>query len=120
MPIYVPANQPEDWRRLLGDPAKHWRKGFSAWCLAHAWQHANGFPEAVQRVLATTPAGGLEKTVMLMGFPEYQTGLPGRGRPSQSDIFVLARSARGPVAIAVEDSTLDGLHAMVGERPRRP
>ena len=113
--IYLPADKPEDWRRLLGDPAKHWRKGYSAWCLAHAWQHADGFPGAIQRALDATTAEGLRGIEMLMGFPEHQTALPGRGRPSQSDVFVFARSERGAVAIAVEGKVEEPFGPLVSE-----
>ena len=34
--------------------------------------------------------------------PEFKAPLPGGGRASQNDIFVLARSAAGPVSIMVE------------------
>lgn len=115
MTIYVPAEEPEDWRRLLGDPIKHWRPGFSAWCLAHAWQSADGFPDAIRRALDTTGADGLGPIVMLAGFPEHKTGLPGRGRPSQSDLLVVAHSRRGLVAMTVEGKVDEPFGPLVNE-----
>src|SRR5688500_6454146 len=35
--IYVPSTGPNDWRRLLADPAKQWRKGYSAMAVARCW-----------------------------------------------------------------------------------
>ena len=32
--VYVPTTGSNDWRRLLADPAKQWRTGFSAKTLA--------------------------------------------------------------------------------------
>jgi hypothetical protein len=28
--IYIPSTKPEDWKSLLADPKKQWRKGYSA------------------------------------------------------------------------------------------
>ena len=41
--IYIPAKSPGDWARLLADPVKHWRTGYSARTLACSWQNADGF-----------------------------------------------------------------------------
>jgi hypothetical protein len=40
--------------------------------------------------------------VPLLAVPEFKVPLPGGSRPSQTDIFVLARSSAGPVCIMVE------------------
>lgn len=96
--IYVATSEANDWARFLADPVKHWRTGYSARTLAHSWQEAQGFPAEVARVLATR----FEDLEMLIGLPEHQVALPGGGRPSQNDIWVLARSGRELVSIAVE------------------
>ena len=49
--IFIPANKPEDWKTLLAEPDKHWKKGCSARALAYCWQEADGFPESVRNVL---------------------------------------------------------------------
>jgi len=46
--VFVPAETPEDWQRLLAEPEKHWRRGYSAHAIAHSWQEADGFPEEVE------------------------------------------------------------------------
>lgn len=99
--IFVPARGTEDWRDLLADPAKHWREGYSAHALATTWQRAQGFPKAVQT--AFEGSGRLfEEIELLLALPEFKTPLPGGGRASQTDLFVLARTARVLVAIGVE------------------
>jgi hypothetical protein len=99
--IYVPASGPESWRALLADPEKQWRSGFSAKALAHCWQESNGFPETVRNVLdSNAPFVGAQ---MLLGFVEHKVSLRGRGKPSQTDLFVLAKLAdRSLATIAVE------------------
>jgi hypothetical protein len=98
--IRIPSRRPEDWRRLLADPVKHWRVGYSAYELAHAWQDADEFPPAVAAVLAAAPFGPLE---LLFAFPEHKVRVPGRGGGSATDLFALGRSAAGElVTVAVE------------------
>lgn len=96
--VYIPAVNAEQWAQLLADPVKHWRQGFSARTLAYSWQEANGFPKEVQAVLASQ----FPDLELLLALPEHQVPLPGGSRPSQNDIWVLARSAGKLVSIAVE------------------
>ena len=93
--IFIPAQSPEDWRKLLADPEKHWRDGFSAKMLAECWQNAGGFPPEIFRLFASTEDAALHDPEMLAAFPEHQVDLPPRGYPSQNDIFVLARDGSG-------------------------
>lgn len=99
-PIYIPATSAEQWAQFLAEPVKHWRTGYSARALAYSWQEASGFPAEVQRVLSSCPE--LSALQLLLAIPEHQVPLPGGSRPSQNDIWVLARSQSGLVSIAVE------------------
>ena len=92
----------EDWQKLLADPEKQWRKGYSARTLAHCWEAADGFPPEVADSFSLCSEPLLESLEPLLAVPEFKVALPGGGRPSQNDIFVLARSAAGPVSIMVE------------------
>jgi Domain of unknown function (DUF6946) len=70
--------------------------------LARCWEAADGFPpevEAILRSAGQTDMVGLEPLLIV---PEYRIPLPGGSRASQTDVFVLARSATGLVTIAVE------------------
>jgi Domain of unknown function (DUF6946) len=93
---------PDDWRKLLADPLKHWRRGYSACTLAHCWEAAEGFPPEISKVLSRTSDPLLSDLVPILAVPEFKVPLPGGGRASQNDVFVIARSSLGPVCIMVE------------------
>jgi hypothetical protein len=95
--IYMPTASADQWAQPLVEPGKQWRQGYSARTLAHSWQEAAGFPAEVKSVLASAfPA--LE---LLLALPEHKVPLPGGSRPSQNDIWVLARSESQLISIAV-------------------
>lgn len=98
--IFVPANSVEDWRKLLADPIKHWRTGYSAKALAYCWQEAGGIPSHVMEVLSQIQRLANLEPIFII--PEHQVPLPGGARPSQNDIWVLARTPLGLVSITVE------------------
>ena len=93
---------PEDWQKLLADPVKHWKSGFSAKTLAYSWEATGGFPEEVITSFAQCAEPLLENTTPILAVPEFKVPLPGGKRASQNDIFVLARSTSGPISIMVE------------------
>lgn len=101
MTFFMPAKQPDDWRRGLADKDKHWKVGHSAYALAYSWQNAREqFPERVLHVFKNTP---FEDASMLLGLPEHEVSLDGVGKGSQNDLFVLARLTTGELAsITVE------------------
>ena len=96
--IYIPSKSAEQWAQFLAEPVKHWRKGYSARTLAYSWQEAAGFPFEVGSVLSTA----FPDVELLLALPEHQVPLPGGRRPSQNDIWVLARSQGKLISIAVE------------------
>ena len=98
--VYVPASTPEQWAQFLAEPVKHWRTGYSARTLAYSWQEAAGFPSEVESVLKACRA--FQAIELLLAIPEHQVPLPGGSRPSQNDIWALARSGQSLVSIAVE------------------
>ena len=97
--ILIPARSAEDWRTLLARESQ-WRTGYSARSLAYCWHAGQGFPPSVSAVLQTVPEIG--RAQMLLGIPEHRVALPGGGRQSQTDLWVLARGVSGLVSIAVE------------------
>ena len=98
--IYIPATSADQWAQFLAEPVKQWRTGYSARTLAYSWQEAEGFPSEVREALsASEPFVGIK---LLLALPEHQVPLPGGSRPSQNDIWVLARAGTGLVSIAVE------------------
>jgi len=115
MTFYFPGTGPESWQTLLADPVKHWKTGRSARSLAHCWEAASGFPSEVAEVLDGSTCEPLVNLEFVAGFPEHQVPLPGGRRPSQTDVFVLARGSQGLVAIAVEGKVDEPFGATVEE-----
>ena len=106
---------PEDWQALLADPAKHWRTGYSARTLAHCWEASEGFPPEVAEAFQRTSEAVLADLTPVLAIPEFRVSLPGGVRPSQNDLFVLARSAKGPVSIMVEGKVSETFGPTLGE-----
>lgn len=97
--IYLPSQGAEEWRRLLADPANHWREGYSAMCLAKCWENAGGLPPEIARLL--TSIGPVPE--LLVGLPEHKVPLPGSRRgDSQNDLFALVRAGDQTVAVTIE------------------
>lgn len=111
--IYLPAQSADDWKRLLADPELHWKTGYSARTLAHCWQQADGWPHSVATAFA---AAGLNLE-LLVGLPEHKVPLPGGSRPSQTDLFVLARDTNAATltAIAVEGKVSETFGPLISE-----
>jgi hypothetical protein len=111
--ILIPATNAEDWKQFLAEPEKHWKTGYSARALAYCWQEADGIPSEMLSVLERMPAlRGLET---LFAIPEHKVPLPGGRRPSQNDVWVLAKSVEGLVSIAVEGKVSEPFGPTVGE-----
>ena len=117
--FYIPATGTESWKKLLADPKKQWRSGYSAKALACCWEEARGFPKSVQQVFSRSDHAGFKGIEFLLGFPEYKVPLPGGKRPSQSDIFVLARSQGQMITIAVEGKVAESFGATVAGWQKR-
>lgn len=100
--IFIPTRKPEDWKSLLAEPNKQWKTGYSAKALAYCWQEANDFPECVINVFKKSGIKLFRNIELLLAFPEYKVILPGGARPSQNDIFILAKGNNQLVSIMVE------------------
>lgn len=97
--IYVPTVGPTDWRRLLGDPEKHWRAGYSAMSLASCWEAASGLPPEIAELFE--PIGPAPE--LLICIPEHKVPLPGASRgESQNDLFALIRAGDTTIATTIE------------------
>ena len=101
--IYIPTTGVDDWQKLLADPYKHWRKGFSARALAYAWESAKGFPPEIQALLASSEQI-FHNVELLLVIPEHKVLLPPNNEnPSQNDIFALAKDGEDNlIALTVE------------------
>ncbi len=115
MEIYVPSTKPEDWKRLLAQPDRHWKLGHSAMALARCWEEykPRGWPPEIGRLLGTSADP-------VFAIPEYQTHLPGGERPSQSDLFILAEQAEGPFVVMIEGKVNEPFAPTLEERRADP
>ena len=114
--IYIPTSGVDDWRKLLADPGKHWRTGFSARSLAYTWETARGFPAEIQ-VLFTTSDPPFQDMELLFAIPEHKVLMPPYGgHPSQNDLFVLARnSSNSLITITVEGKVSESFDKNLSE-----
>jgi len=99
--IFIPCDNAECWKPLLADK-KHWKKGFSARTLAYSWQEANGFPESINNVLKKSDYPIFNNVELLLAIPEYKVPLKGGTRPSQNDVFALAKGNNELISITIE------------------
>lgn len=112
--IFIPANKPADWKPLLAEP-KHWKRGYSARALAYCWQEANGFPECVKTVFKNSKVKLFQNIELLLAFPEWKVPLPDGSRPSQNDIFILAKGNNQLISITVEGKVSEPFDKTIAE-----
>lgn len=102
--LFMPTFGPSDWRRLVADPARHWRARKSAYELAVTWEASRstprGIPVDVAALLDTVPS--LAGAELLIGIPEHRSDLDGGGHGSQTDLWALLATGKHLISIAVE------------------
>lgn len=111
--IYIPITTVEQWRTLLADPVKHWATGYSARSLAYAWHDAKGLPDEIRLVFSKSQH--LCDAMPLIVIPEHKVALPGGGRASQNDVWLLAKANDHLVSIAVEGKVSESFDKTVDE-----
>lgn len=84
--ILVPTQSLDDWKKLLADPEKHWKAGYSAHALASTWDQRGGFPTEISDLMDQTPV--TRGATMLLAIPELKIPLAGGARASQTDLWV--------------------------------
>lgn len=97
---HVPSKGPDCWKGLLADPERHWKTGYSARTLAHCWEDSDGFPPEIDEILRQSRS--LRDMEPLRIFPEWKVSLPGGGRPSQNDVWMLAKASGKRVSMTIE------------------
>lgn len=115
--IYVPINSIEEWKKLLADPAKHWRMGYSARTMATSWFAADGFPPEISALFKNSGFPAFGSVTPLIIIPEHKVSLlPRSGHPSQNDLFVLAKATDGNlISITVEGKVSESFDRTIGE-----
>jgi len=110
-PFYVPTQNANSWQALLADPVKHWKDGYSAKMMAECWESASGFPPNFKSALDKANL----KLDLILGLPEHQVDLDNAKRPSQNDLFVLARDIEKLYAISVEGKVSEDFGPLILE-----
>jgi len=100
--ILVPTQSVDDWRRLLAEPQKHWKPGYSAMSIAQVWEKAGGLPEEIAKLFSESGWDQFQGLELAFAIPEYKVSFKGGSRPSQNDVFVLLTSEIGLVAMTIE------------------
>jgi len=114
--IYVASRAPESWKELLAEPDKHWKTGYSARSLACCWEESQGFPKSVTDVFKSSSFELFHSVKFILGIPEHKVDLPPKGgRPSQNDLFILAKSQDELISIAVESKVAEPFGPLVSE-----
>jgi len=112
--FFIKTSSPEDWKSKLADP-KHWKPGYSAMALAYSWMEAKGFPKSVKDVFQKSEYSLFQNIEFLIGIAEQEVPLPGGRRPSQNDIFVIAKNQKNLVSIVVEGKVNEPFGELVVE-----
>ncbi len=114
--IFIPSGHPQDWQQFLAEPERQWKIGYSARTLAYCWHAANGFPEEVSQVFASSSLSAFQSIEALLILPEYKVALKGRGPDSQNDIFVLGKAQDGAlVSIMIEGKVEESFGNSLGK-----
>ncbi len=98
--FHMQIKEPKEIIPRLGKGELHWKQGRSAYELSTTWMKSGGMPPAVRTVLQQVPEW--RSAELLEGIFERETGLPGRGRPSQTDLLAIVRLERTNAILAVE------------------
>ncbi len=102
---YVPSKGIKDWQKLHSE--LHWKKGASAYELAHSWENANpDLPPEIQSLFY----GPVE---LLAATPEHKTPLRGRGAASQTDVLAFIGIRDRVCAVAVEGKVDEGFNKTI-------
>jgi hypothetical protein len=109
--IFIPTSGPTDWQRLLAEPNRHWKPGYSAHALATCWETSKGLPTEVSDLFSRY-FGRLD---LLLAIPEYKVPLPGGRRESQSDLFCLLQGDGAVIAMMVEGKVEEPFDKTIGE-----
>ena len=108
-----PIKKPEDIVPRLAKQERHWKKGYSAYELAHSWVGAKGIPDPVVAVLHQ--AEEFRSMELIEGFFEKETHLRSRGRPSQTDLLALIGDGEGFAVLGVEGKVDEPFGPLVSE-----
>ena len=104
-----------DIRTELADPVRHWRAGYSAYEVAHAWTaHLDALPPIVQDLFDQHPP--LAGAELVEAFFERKVDIGTPGRPSQSDVLAYCTTPHTCFVVAVEGKVKEPFGPYVRDR----
>jgi hypothetical protein len=109
----IPIEKPEEIIPRLGKQERHWKKGRSALELSTSWMLSSGPPASVRAVIEQAPEW--QGAEFLDGIFERETKLPGRGKPSQTDLLAIFALKDGNAIIGVEGKVDEPFGVLVDE-----
>jgi hypothetical protein len=98
--FHIPIEKPEEIIPRLGKQQHHWKKGRSAYELSASSTSAADVPPVVREALDRVDEW--RGAQLLEGIFERETPVPGKGRPSQTDLLAFVRLADCNAIIGVE------------------
>jgi hypothetical protein len=111
--FHIPIEKPEEIIPRLGKQELHWKKGRSAYELSSLWMKAGGLPPSVRAVIEQAPEWQGAK--FLEGIFERETKLPGKGRPSQTDLLAILELKDGNAILGVEGKVDEAFGPLVSD-----
>ncbi len=94
-----------EWRSRLADPTKQWKRGYSAFEVAVAWEGSasgkSGMPLSILGLL-DQHKGVFPNPKLIVGIVEHKVELPGGKHPSQNDVWALVRVGQDLLSLAIE------------------
>ena len=91
----------------------HWKKGYSAYELAHSWIGANGIPKRVAAIL--DQVADFRNMELIEGFFEKDTDLRSPGRPTQTDLLALIGDGDSFAVLGIEGKVDEPFGPLVSE-----
>lgn len=92
-----------NWRERLAKPDSQWKRGFSAFETAVAWEGAScnpaGLPQAIAKLFQESVFG---EATLLLAVAEHKVPLIGGKADSQCDVWALLNTASGGASLSVE------------------
>jgi hypothetical protein len=101
--IHVATRGICNWRERLANPDRQWKRGFSAFETAVAWECASSeesqLPQPIRTALVN---GGFDAPKLLFAVAEHKVPLRGGRTASQSDVWAVVSTSKGMLSLSVE------------------